>query len=133
MILNNLSILIAEDDFDDAEIIQESFLNNSHFSKVDVVKNGQELINYLKNCNACPHIILTDVNMPIMDGIEALEQISKDPVLSKIPCFVYSTSLNPTYEAKCDELGVKGFIVKPYTLEEFDNIPKEIITLLSKS
>ena len=129
----DLYIIIAEDDLDDAEVIEQSFINNTSFIKVDLVKNGQELITFLKNKNQqIPDIILTDINMPIMDGIEALKEISGDPLLRDIPSFVYSTSINPIYEAKCKELGIMGFLIKPYSLKAFDDIPKEIISILSK-
>jgi len=132
MILNNLHILIAEDDEDDGMLINDSFFKNERYSKVSMVKNGQELVDHLNNPeNDLPDIILTDINMPIMSGIEALVEIMKDPRYNTIPCFVYSTSINPIYEERCEELGVKGFLIKPFSLEEFDNIPNRIISTLA--
>jgi len=125
---NNLHIIIAEDDYDDADVICESFNKNPDFTKVSLVANGEELLNYLKNSsNEIPDVILTDINMPILDGIEALQEISNNNLLNKIPCFVYSTSINPAYKEKCDLLGVKGYLIKPYSIEEFDEIPMKII------
>jgi len=125
---NNLHIIIAEDDYDDADVICESFNKNPDFTKVSLVANGEELLNYLKNSsNEIPDVILTDINMPILDGIEALQEISNNNLLNKIPCFVYSTSINPAYKEKCDMLGVKGYLIKPYSIEEFDEIPMKII------
>jgi CheY-like chemotaxis protein len=129
--VKDLHIIIAEDDYDDAEVIEQSFANNPDFIKVDLVKNGEELLAFLRDSHTLPDIVLTDINMPIMNGMEALKEISDDPALSGLPCFVYSTSINPVYEAKCKELGIKGFLIKPYTLEEFDDIPKEIVSILS--
>jgi len=129
--VKSLHIVIAEDDFDDADIVQQSFESNGNFTKIELVKNGQELLNLLRNCSSCPDVILTDINMPIMSGIEALREIYKDPALTPIPCFVYSTSINPTYEAQCKELGVKGFFIKPYSFEEFNNIPAVIVEVLT--
>lgn len=123
-----LHIIIAEDDYDDADVICESFNKNPDFAKVSLVNNGEELLNYLKNSsNEIPDVILTDINMPIIDGIEALQEILNNSKLNKIPCFVYSTSINPSYKEKCDLLGVKGYLIKPYSIEEFDEIPKKII------
>ena len=124
-------IVIAEDDFDDADIVQQSFESNGNFAKIELVKNGQELLDLLRSCTECPDVILTDINMPIMNGIEALKELYNDPQLKPIPCFVYSTSINPTYEAQCKELGVKAFLIKPYSFEEFDNIPSRIVKVLS--
>lgn len=129
--LNNLHIIIAEDDCDDADIIYQTFTKNPDFAKVSLVANGEELLNYLKNAsNEIPDVILTDINMPILDGIEALQQILDTNNLKNIPCFVYSTSINPAYKEKCDLLGVKAYLIKPYSIEAFDEIPKSILSII---
>lgn len=127
----NLHIIIAEDDNDDADVIFETFTKNPNFGKVSLVPNGEELLNYLKDTsNENPDVILTDINMPIIDGIEALEQILNNKELKDIPCFVYSTSINPSYKEKCDVLGVKAYLIKPYSFEAFDEIPKTILSII---
>ena len=132
--LKDLHIIIAEDDPDDGEIIHASFSKHESFTKVDVVSNGKELLDNLKDASAeKPDIILTDINMPILSGIEVLEAICDDSELSRIPAFVYSTSINPVYEVQCMKLGTKGFIIKPFRLKDFDNIPTKIIEILKKS
>lgn len=125
----NLHIVIAEDDMDDADVITETFTNNPSFSKVSLVANGEELLNYLK-ANENPDVILTDINMPIIDGIEALQQILNTNELKDIPCFVYSTSINPSYKEKCDDLGVKAYLIKPYSFEAFAEIPRTILSII---
>lgn len=67
------------------------------------------MLDFLKSTKNIPDIILTDINMPILNGIEALAEIHEDSSFRNIPAFVYSTTINPTYEAKCKELGTKGF------------------------
>jgi CheY-like chemotaxis protein len=131
--LNNLHIIIAEDDEDDADVISEIFNKNPDFDKVSLVSNGEELLNYLKNTsNKTPDVILTDINMPIIDGIEALQQILNTETLKSIPCFIYSTSINPAYKEKCDLLGIKGYLIKPYSIEGFEEIPKQIIKIIEQ-
>lgn len=128
---NNLHIIIAEDDNDDADLICEIFNLNPNFGKVSLVPNGEELLNYLKDTSIeNPDVILTDINMPILDGIEALQQILNNPGLKNIPCFVYSTSINPSYKEKCDDLGVKAYLIKPYSFEAFAEIPKTILSII---
>lgn len=130
--LYNLHIIIAEDDCDDADIICHSFNKNPDFVKVSLVANGEELLNFLKDtANETPDVILTDINMPILDGIEALQEILNTNTLKKIPCFVYSTSINPVYKEKCDLMGVKAYLIKPYSIEGFDEIPKSILSLIA--
>ncbi|PBJ15981.1 response regulator [Flavobacterium sp. ACN6] len=127
----NLHIIIAEDDIDDADVITETFSKNPSFSKVSLVANGEELLNYLKDSsNENPDVILTDINMPLVDGIEALQEILNNSDLKDIPCFVYSTSINPSYKEKCDDLGVKAYLIKPYTFEAFAEIPKKILSIM---
>lgn len=131
-LLENLHIIIAEDDIDDGEIIEQSFLKHPSFNKISIVKNGKELLDFLKSNNQKPDVILTDINMPIINGIEALAEISDHEELSKIIAFAYSTSINPIYEAKCLQYGVKAFLIKPFVLEEFDEIPHKIITTIDR-
>jgi CheY-like chemotaxis protein len=130
----DLHIVLAEDDPDDAEILCTSFTNHPSIGKVDWVKNGQMLLDFLKNSiDKKPDIILTDINMPIVNGIQALEEIFKDSQLSSIPVFVYSTTVNPLYETKCKELGAWGYLIKPYKLSDFEEIPYQIIYILKKN
>ncbi|MHC0445385.1 response regulator [Flavobacterium sp. 3-218] len=127
------NIIIAEDDMDDTEVILDVFERNPKFNQIILVSNGEELLSYLNNpSNLIPDVILTDINMPIMNGIEALQQISEINSLKDIPCFVYSTGLNPIYQQKCDFLGVKACLIKPYTIKEFEQIPESIVRFLEK-
>lgn len=131
MIFENLHIVIAEDDQDDGPVIMESFERHASFSKVTWLKNGRELLDFLKDPKASrPDIILTDINMPIMNGIEALEAIFSDMDFSEIAIFTYSSTSNPVYEQKCKELGSLGFLTKPFSLLEFNEIPYQLIYIL---
>jgi len=131
--LYDLHIIIAEDDTDDADIIFESFSKSPDFVKISLVTNGEELLNFLKDkSKQTPDVILTDINMPILDGIEALNQILNNNDLKAIPCFVYSTSINPVYKEKCDSLGVKAYLIKPYSIADFDEIPKSILHIIEQ-
>jgi CheY-like chemotaxis protein len=127
----NLHIIIADDDTDDSDLMFETFTNNPNFGKVSLVANGEELLNYLKDTSKqTPDVILTDINMPILDGIEALEKILNTNEFKNIPCFVYSTSINPSYKEKCDVIGVKGYLIKPYSFDAFAEIPKKILSII---
>ena len=129
----NLHIIIAEDDDDDADLISEIFNNNPNFGKVTLVTNGEELLNFLKDtANENPDVILTDINMPILNGIEALQEILNNNDHKNIPCFVYSTSINPSYKEQCDVLGVKEYLIKPYTYEAFAEFPKTILSIIEE-
>jgi CheY-like chemotaxis protein len=132
--LKDLYIIIAEDDVDDGEIILRSFSKHASITKVDWVKNGKELLDLLKNKpTELPDFILTDINMPIINGIEALTEIIKDANLAHIPVFVYSSTLNPDYEAKCKQLGAVEYLIKPFSFFAFDEIPFKIIEILEQN
>jgi CheY-like chemotaxis protein len=127
----NLHILIAEDDVDDADIITLSFEKCEAFDRVNLVKNGEQLIAFLgDNRKALPDIILTDLNMPKKDGYEAMLDIANDPDFKRIPVFVYSSTINPAYALKCKNLGAKDFLIKPFRLVDFDVIPHQIIQFM---
>ena len=127
-----MHIVIAEDDEDDAELIHLSFKKSGYFHTIDHVGNGVELLEFLNKTRLTPpHIILTDLNMPKKNGYEALQEISQDQDFCKIPVFVYSTTVNPSYVSRCKELGAKDFLIKPFNLEEIDGMPRRILEFFS--
>ena len=128
--VKRLFIVIAEDDEDDAEMTFESFRNNASFGRVELVANGLELMEFLRASDPLPDAVLTDINMPVMDGLEALKKICGDETLRHIPTFVYSTAINPIYQAQCNELGTRAFLVKPIRLSDYDRIPEKICEIL---
>lgn len=129
--MKNLHILIAEDDPDDGEIMLEIFSQHGSYTQINLVKNGLELLQYLSQGTKMPDVILTDINMPIMSGIEALEKLHESDNLSSIPTIVYSSTLNPAYQIKCMNLGTKGFLVKPLKMTDYKKIPVTILEILA--
>lgn len=133
-VLKDLHILIAEDDIDDSEMIVECFLAHPAFSKVVVVKNGRELLDKLKDDHEQkPDIVLTDINMPLVNGIEALKAIQRDPALKDIATFAYSTSTTSLYINKCLEFGARFFFPKPAVSSDFYQIPDKLYEILTKN
>ncbi|HIJ89497.1 MAG: response regulator [Desulfobulbaceae bacterium] len=120
-------ILIAEDDDDDFLLTQEAFEEYHLRNAIYRVKNGEELLDYLQRKGPYaepeksprPTLILLDLNMPKMDGREALKQIKSLPNLRRIPVVVLTTSDAEEDIAKTYELGVNSFIRKPVSFEEF--------------
>ena len=104
-----LFIIIADDDPDDIDLLREVFENHPVYSKVLCYSNGAELIGAINEGEMKPDVILTDINMPVMGGLEALDKLQ----LHKIPTIVFSTIANPTLESRYLELGVIGFLKKP--------------------
>lgn len=120
-----ITIVVAEDDPDDRFLIEDAFRENKIENEVQFVENGEELMAYLKRegeweelrGRPLPGLILLDLNMPRMDGREALKLIKDDPVLASLPVVAFSTSgaaedIEETYTA-----GVNSFISKPKTYD----------------
>lgn len=128
-----ISILIADDDADDRELIKAAFDENGTQHDISFVENGEELLHYLKrnghyadeSLHPFPHIILLDLNMPKKDGREALLELKTDVTLKSIPVIILTTSMEEKDVIRSYELGVNSFIIKPVTysgLVEFTRV-----------
>ncbi len=119
MSYSQYSILVAEDDAEDRDMIKEAFDINGYKGRIDFVSDGQELIDKLYH--HIPHIILLDLNMPRKDGREALMEIRATERLRKIPVIILSTSsldkdINTSYY-----LGCNCYIIKPGNFNALTN------------
>ncbi len=119
-----MTILMAEDDPDDRVLTREAMESAHVANDLRFVNDGQYLMDYLRREGdyagpgvdaPMPGIILLDLNMPRMDGREALAEIKADPELKKIPVVVLTTSKAEEDIVKTYDLGVNSFITKPVT------------------
>ena len=117
-----ITILLAEDDEDDCEVVSGALLDARLVNDLRIVGDGQELMDYLRRQGAYsdpaidaprPGVILLDLNMPRKDGREALTEIKSDPDLRKIPVIVLTTSQDEADVVRSYDLGVNSFITKP--------------------
>jgi CheY-like chemotaxis protein len=129
----SINILMADDDPDDRMLMKEALEQNDLPSVLHFVEDGKELLDYLHmkgNFNRentfKPGIILLDLNMPKVDGREALRQIKSDPELRRIPVIVLTTSRAEEDVFKTYDLGVNSFICKPVKFEELVTVTREI-------
>lgn len=129
---NKVTILMADDDPDDQILLQEALKENNIPNSVNFVENGEELIDFLhkrgkfEGVDAVPGLILLDLNMPKMDGRQALKLLKADPDLRKIPIVVLTTSRADSDILECYDLGVNSFISKPVNFAELVDITREI-------
>ncbi len=122
-------ILIAEDDPDDRMLTIRALQQNRLANDIKWVEDGEELMDYLHRRGAYaddgsaprPGLILLDLNMPRMDGREALQAIKADPELRRIPVVVLTTSRAEQDIVQSYDLGVNAFVTKPVTFEELAN------------
>lgn len=121
-----LPIVIVDDDSDDRELLGElsNALRPDH--EIRYFVNGVEALKYLQTTPEQPFIILCDVNMPLMNGLELLEEIQRTPLLKQksIPFVFLSTSGDKRYVIKAFELSAQGFFQKPSEIGELNSILK---------
>lgn len=127
-------ILIADDDEDDRLFTKEAFEENYLLNEIRFVNDGVELMDYLKRRNKYtnpadsprPGIILLDLNMPKMDGREALKEIKSDPNLRSIPVVVLTTSKAEQDVLQTYDIGVNCFITKPVSFGDFIEVARTV-------
>jgi CheY-like chemotaxis protein len=127
-------ILMAEDDPDDRLITQKALEQNRVANSLVIVGDGEELLDYLyrrgpySNPDAAPQpcFILLDLNMPKMDGREALKIIKQDQDLRKIPVVVLTTSKAEEDIMKSYNTGANSYITKPVTFEGLVDVIKSL-------
>src|ERR1700758_1787289 len=88
-------VLVAEDDADDSMLIKESIENTGAFSRIEMLRDGQELLDFMNAASPLPDIIISDINMPRKDGLEMLATLKADSRFSHIPVIIFSTSKSP--------------------------------------
>lgn len=120
-------VLLVEDDIVDSMTVKRVFSELEVNSALDVVVNGEEALDYLEK-NPAPCIILLDLNMPKMNGMEFLELFRKKAEYDKIPVIIITTSQEEKDKISSLKLDVSGYIVKPIYYIEFKDT---LHTLLS--
>ena len=115
-----LSILLVEDDEVDIMNVKRAFKKNNIKNPIQVARNGLEAIELLRKPGALlPKVIILDINMPRMNGIEFLKEIRKDDKLKMISVFVMTTSNEDSDKINAYDLNVAGYILKPLSFEKF--------------
>jgi len=105
---------------DDSILIRRAAQNvlNGTGHELITANNGQEAIDILRS-NPSIDIIFSDVNMPVMNGIEMCQAISKTPGINRIPIVMLTTESGSGYKDKAKGLGIKAWMVKPFDKEKF--------------
>ena len=120
-------ILLIEDDQADAMTVKRALKEIKVTNRLDIANDGEEALTFLKNPeNEKPGIILLDLNMPRMNGIEFLKIAKKDEGLKKIPVVVLTTSKEDQDKIDSFNLGVAGYMIKPVDYHKFVEVVKTI-------
>jgi CheY-like chemotaxis protein len=127
--MNNTSkpILLVEDDQVDVMTILRALKEVHVSNRVVAMENGEAALEYLRAPDSeQPCIILLDLNMPIMNGIEFLQNIKQDPLLRRIPVVVLTTSEEQQDKMRSFDLGVAGYMTKPVDYRQFVEVVRSI-------
>jgi CheY-like chemotaxis protein len=127
MMKSKKNILLVEDDRIDVMTVKRALKDINVTNKLDVVNNGEEALKFLRDKNNDqPCIILLDLNMPRMNGIEFLRIAKQDDNIKRIPVVVLTTSKEEQDKVQSFDLGVAGYMAKPVDYQQFVNVIKTI-------
>lgn len=126
-------ILLVEDSSNDIELTLEALAEHNLANRVVVLNDGVQAMEYLlcegsyaDRDHETPAVILLDIKMPRMDGIEVLQKIKNNPELKTIPVVMLTSSREEPDLKKCYHLGVNAYVVKPVNFKDFFNAVKEL-------
>lgn len=127
------TILLADDDAEDVELTLSALEEYKLANTVVVAKDGAEALDYLMRRGAHaarpegnPVVVLLDLKMPKVNGIEVIKAVKADPALRTIPIVVLTSSRESRDIEECYRLGVNAFVVKPVKFNEFADAIKEL-------
>jgi CheY-like chemotaxis protein len=129
-----VEILLVEDNMDDAEMTIRALRKKNLSNRLTHLTDGEEALNFLfgkgkfegRDINLKPKLILLDLKMPKIDGMEVLEKVKSNSETKKIPVVVLTSSKEDPDLKKCYELGANSYIVKPVEFESFINAVSEL-------
>jgi CheY-like chemotaxis protein len=130
---NFKSILLAEDNVEDVELTLQALADHNLANAVVVARDGAEALDYLYQRGAFkmrapgnPAVILLDIKMPKVDGLEVLRKIKADDKLKTIPVVMLTSSREEPDLAESYKLGVNAYVVKPVNFQEFVKAVKQL-------
>jgi len=131
---DDVEILFAEDSPDDAVLTIRALTKSGFTNKLQHVKDGAEALDFLycrgtyadRNPKCLPKLLLLDLKMPKVSGMQVLEKIKSDPELRSIPAVILTSSQEDPDIAKCYALGANSYIVKPVDSTNFFNAIRDM-------
>jgi CheY-like chemotaxis protein len=119
---SNGPVIIIEDDIDDQETLEEVFKNLNYPNKIKFFSDGEAAYEYLNNLDITPFLILSDINMPKLNGFELRDKIRMDAKLQLkcIPYLFFTTAMNQKAVIDAYSASVQGFFVKQNSMKELE-------------
>lgn len=131
-------ILVAEDDEGHAGLIRKNLSRAGIANEIKHFRDGQQIIDFLfrngeseHRESGVPYVLLLDIRMPKLDGIEVLRQIKTDSELKKMPVVMITTTDDPREVERCHELGCNNYLTKPVEYDSFVNAIRQLGLFLS--
>jgi CheY-like chemotaxis protein len=135
---NEVIILVAEDDEGHAGLIRKNLGRAGIANEIKHFRDGQEIVDFLfrqgnneHRLSGVPYILLLDIRMPKLDGIEVLRLIKSDNELKKMPVVMITTTDDPREVERCHSLGCNNYITKPVEYDTFVNAIRQLGLFLS--
>ncbi len=126
-------ILLVEDDPCDVELTLEALNDNSLASGVVVARDGEEALDYIHRrgsfadrADGQPLVVLLDLKMPKVDGVEVARRLKSDPQTRSIPVVILTSSRESRDLRSCYEIGVNAYVVKPVQFHEFSDAVRQV-------
>ena len=125
--MNEIEILLVEDNPDDLEMSLHALRKAKIANRVQVARDGQEALDFIfcegdfagRKLENGPKVILLDLKLPKVDGLEVLKRIKGDPLTRKIPVVILTSSKEQKDVIESYDLGTNSYIVKPVSLDQF--------------
>ncbi len=126
MVTRELVILMAEDDEGHAFLVQQNLSEAGIANEIIHVPDGQEALDFIRAQGAYSHrtrngplLLLLDINMPRVDGVEVLRQLKSEPAHAQIPVIMLTTTDDPREVKRCYDLGCSSYVTKPVDYDKF--------------
>jgi CheY-like chemotaxis protein len=122
-------IIIIEDDEDDQEILQEIFNKLSYVNEIIFFGDGYKALDYITNSNVQPFLILSDINMPKLNGLELKQKIHNNEQLRVrcIPYLFFTSGADRKAVTDAYSMSAQGFFIKPNNMEHLENTIRKIV------
>jgi two-component system, response regulator len=134
--MNNkiIEILLVEDNPDDIKLALHAFEANNFANSIHVIRDGAEALEFIfctkryadRRIENGPKVILLDLKLPLVDGLEILRRIKSDPRTQTIPVVIMTSSKEESDLVESYKLGVNSYIVKPVDFDQFTEVVKKM-------
>lgn len=122
---SEVEILLVDDDPDDVTLAMRALAKQHLANRVHVVRDGEEALTYLREM-ARPRLVLLDLKLPKINGLEVLAQVREDPRLRTLPVVILTSSREEPDVARAYALGANSYIVKPVDFDQFLRAVSEV-------